>query len=1054
LLENLEYNINLTNAGYCVDKGTPPATINFVEEIKSGIKYPTTNTACENDFDCVDPAGVPVAGTNGICSKSKDKFLRDWTRLWDVQSAQSKFTAKAPELKSGTFIPNYTLSRWPSWGSLGIGSDPLNTWTLCENSDLQTCWNTSESKFLCPAKMSVYEYEFVTSTAKYKLHVPFEYFKNDSLIKKIFGGEFITDPDSFTIEQSCKPNQKYSPLSGSCGDNTVQPNEQCDPPGTTFVNKSSSCNNPDGTTAVGSYVVSTCSNSCMFQNSCQKVAVCGNGIIEEGEKCDDGVLNDTYGHCAGEKNTKPCQIMYKEYCGNKFKEDNEYCDVNASNMPFVWTGNYALNKEQSCAYDCMSSGEYCGDGLLHSSEECDDGNSKSGDGCSYTCKKENNACINQQPQYYVYNTSDGNTKSVLFVTKLTQNMINSSIFPNSPISKSTKVYETEGPIDVCFANTNASEICQAAGLSCKHWTLWKLNPFSFQQSGCNIDFPPYEPGTAISVECSGVYIEKYIENIPIAQSGCGNAKMDSGEACDNGSNNGQKCVPGYNSTCSYCSSDCKKVLTVDSEKFCGNHTIDVIKKTPSTEDLKINMHVLAKWHNNNLYYPGIITSTANGLYGIEYYDGYSQLKTKQEELQIIEACDFDTDVLGNSITIRMDQKGEKVNYASADFSCTDKGKYVCAQDCTSYSAQCFSCIKADNKPVPKITLINPMHINPQTGDPYSSNDAPYVGLYRLKDYSLDNLFGTSFAPCTGQLCPLNVILSLNQFNLDPVTQGIETNNACADEYKVAFNAPQMASSADPYSVINQGLADLFDFAVNGEIGTVSHSYIMSPAVPKETYRIVVKWTPDENSTQFQGGFYSESFNDSDSKSHIKTAVDLKKYECTKSSVIGGGKNNSGYWWPDTADGKCKSSVGIYTHPIQQLGGIAIQSFTVDAKDFPLGSKIGFFVQSLADPIGLYTTKDIQVEVYNYHPNQNPTFSVYKPSYTFNISSAAQSFVNKSAKYWYVFNISVGGYISSGFANPINPNSSIQTIKQSVIKPVQTIETNTDQLVLEYFTGTN
>ncbi|MFW5746801.1 MAG: LamG-like jellyroll fold domain-containing protein, partial [Nanoarchaeota archaeon] len=70
----------------------------------------------------------------------------------------------------------------------------------------------------------------------------------------------------------------------------------------------------------------------------QSSAVCGNGILEDGEECDDGNLFDG------------------DFC-------NSTCQL------------------QQCAGSC-------GDGILDPDEECDDGNTDNGDGCNATCNLE------------------------------------------------------------------------------------------------------------------------------------------------------------------------------------------------------------------------------------------------------------------------------------------------------------------------------------------------------------------------------------------------------------------------------------------------------------------------------------------------------------------------------------------------------------------------------------------------------------------------------------------------------------------------------------------
>ncbi|MFW6067814.1 MAG: DUF4215 domain-containing protein [Myxococcota bacterium] len=68
-------------------------------------------------------------------------------------------------------------------------------------------------------------------------------------------------------------------------------------------------------------------------------------------------------------------------CGNGILEEGEECD----------DGNRAAG--DGCSFNCTLE-PICGDGNVVEPEECDDGNRVSGDGCSYTCKEE--SCGNER----------------------------------------------------------------------------------------------------------------------------------------------------------------------------------------------------------------------------------------------------------------------------------------------------------------------------------------------------------------------------------------------------------------------------------------------------------------------------------------------------------------------------------------------------------------------------------------------------------------------------------------------------------------------------------
>ena len=99
--------------------------------------------------------------------------------------------------------------------------------------------------------------------------------------------------------------------------------------------------------------------------------VCGNGIVEAPEQCDDG---NSHG---GDGCDKFCVVEPGPVCGNGVVEDGEYCDDgNADNMDGC---NVHCEVEHVCC---------CGNGILEPGESCDDGNTDDGDGCSSTCASE------------------------------------------------------------------------------------------------------------------------------------------------------------------------------------------------------------------------------------------------------------------------------------------------------------------------------------------------------------------------------------------------------------------------------------------------------------------------------------------------------------------------------------------------------------------------------------------------------------------------------------------------------------------------------------------
>lgn len=237
LIDSLEFNTNLTDFGMCLS-----ATADTVRTTPGQI----VNVSCATDFDCRYTSGDYKDGTNGMCSNAKTKFFRDLDRTVDIRAAQDAISSylatdvALPDfnghLQSGTFVPGYTVSRWPSWGMLGglvqtgLAVDPINEWTECDAPDQQTCWNHEESLYVCPAFSSVYEYEYLADTDDYVFHAPLEFFnQNDQIIID------RVDTSAYSSDPVCTSGQQFSPFSGSCGDGVVGFGEVCDPPGSTTL---------------------------------------------------------------------------------------------------------------------------------------------------------------------------------------------------------------------------------------------------------------------------------------------------------------------------------------------------------------------------------------------------------------------------------------------------------------------------------------------------------------------------------------------------------------------------------------------------------------------------------------------------------------------------------------------------------------------------------------------------------------------------------------------------------------------------------------------------
>ncbi len=162
---------------------------------------------------------------------------------------------------------------------------------------------------------------------------------------------------------------------------------------------------------VSNNLPSYCSSNCLKTGSTYYKAICGNGIVEKGEDCDDGNTTDGDGCssvCLNEGTKFPI-------CGNDKLDPGEDCDYSARKnlcvggkrngksctsdadcvgdknaKPPVKDGKCLAQVFKNCSSQCLNMGNQltCGDGKLDEGEDCDDGNTTDGDGCSSICLNE------------------------------------------------------------------------------------------------------------------------------------------------------------------------------------------------------------------------------------------------------------------------------------------------------------------------------------------------------------------------------------------------------------------------------------------------------------------------------------------------------------------------------------------------------------------------------------------------------------------------------------------------------------------------------------------
>jgi len=134
--------------------------------------------------------------TNQYCDSAKAKLARDVKRMSDLREMDTAFAnyhllnKKYPDLPSGSYLPNKTLSVWPSWNET-LGSqlgyrlplDPVNRLgAVPANFDTVTGWDENQKKFatalsgkpLLPEGSLIFFYEAANKLDQYKLCANFE----------------------------------------------------------------------------------------------------------------------------------------------------------------------------------------------------------------------------------------------------------------------------------------------------------------------------------------------------------------------------------------------------------------------------------------------------------------------------------------------------------------------------------------------------------------------------------------------------------------------------------------------------------------------------------------------------------------------------------------------------------------------------------------------------------------------------------------------------------------------------------------------------------------
>ncbi|RLC36469.1 hypothetical protein DRH27_05180, partial [Candidatus Falkowbacteria bacterium] len=330
------------------------ATIDIFSEILSHWKFNTNITSLghcreETDMFCLKDDECPIGD---FCDSPKARIVRDVRRMADLAEVKIltdnyyKDNAHYPILSAGTYLPNRTVSVWPSWKNefsdvLGrlLSSDPVNKLGECLGYNEITCWDEYNKTFASalpdlPDNSLAYNYMSSPDGSSVSYCAVFE-------SGLVFQGAPVCELSvclDFDNDGWGNPASSECPNSGlDCNDN--DPNVQAGSPENCVDGIDNDC---DGLT--------DCDDAdCLGNPGCSVIPYCGDDDCEGSEDCFN---------C--EEDCGPCLVT----CPDAVCDEPNECQTGSD----------------PCSADC-----FCGNGSIECGEGCDDGNNNNGDGCSSGC---------------------------------------------------------------------------------------------------------------------------------------------------------------------------------------------------------------------------------------------------------------------------------------------------------------------------------------------------------------------------------------------------------------------------------------------------------------------------------------------------------------------------------------------------------------------------------------------------------------------------------------------------------------------------------------------
>lgn len=534
------------------------------------------------------------------------------------------------------------------------------------------------------------------------------------------------------------------------------------------------------------------------------------------------------------------------------------------------------------------------------------------------------------------------------------------------------------------------------------------------------------------------------------------------EVCDTGDQNGIRCNPDYGENCSYCSQDCREVLSVDPIAYCGNGQIDYLDETrmlqlPNGNEVEIPVYEACD------IIPGSETViTAPVQEAIDDPDGFGGLL--EELLERIAVLLGRPETLEHEVRQCFDNPNPFYH----------KGNISCSDDCRILVDECVNCgiIPAPGAE-PLMSLVNVLE-NPDVPGEFRGWDAD-LSYYFVRRTSNNWIQRLSAFGIGGHYRGPNPLLTESILNgrpeaENPIAQGprrIEANPQCTDVYSVLFNAEEIANGVDNnanYSLnagryvggelldqlIDQNRIGLINYPVAGEAVSVNNTLFVSNPVPSTHMRVVVRWDADgrNNLTAFTGNVFSDKYEDefiTERGGRLSYMDVLANNRLCDSVELQDDIFFRDYWMPVGCD---NFELGMTMSEVIEQNNQYVQATTINLRG--LGNRperpIAFFVGAVANDnnvsISAYERNNVRVEVYMHHPGQNNTHSLFGPDYVFTLNDADRSQNQAIARYWHPFNIIQEGEDVYRLYEPARINAApIETTERNMATTHGSIETD-------------